>query len=52
MNKIKLLMYTVLSLISATIAWVLYFLADGVAKFSDAWDSGADHYHKKVIGRT
>ena len=49
MKKIKLLFYSILSMGSALVAWVLYFLSDHVAIFSDAWDKGADHYHDKVI---
>lgn len=48
MKKIKLLIYSLLAMGGALVAWTLYFLADHVAKFSDAWDEGADHYHKQV----
>lgn len=49
MKKIKLLLYSILSMGSALVAWALYFLADHVARFSDAWDHAADHYHDKVL---
>ena len=49
MKKIKLIFYSVLSMASVLLAWSLYFLADHVARFSDAWDQAADHYHDKVL---
>jgi len=52
MDKFKLLLYTVLSMIGLLIAWVLYFFADRISKFAEAWDMGADHYHDKVMERT
>jgi hypothetical protein len=51
MKKIKVFLYSILAMGSALVAWALYFLADHVAKFSDAWDKGADHYHNKVMER-
>lgn len=51
MNKVKLILYSFLSMAAALVAWFLYFLGDHVAKFSEAWDSGADHYHNKVTER-
>lgn len=51
MDKVKLILYSFLSMASSLVAWFLYFLANHVSKFSHAWDSGADHYHNKVMER-
>ena len=52
MKKIKLVIYSFLAMFGALIAWFLYFLAGCVARFSDAFDQGAEYYHKQVTERT
>ena len=51
MNKLKLIIYSVLSMLGILLAWCLYYMADHISKFARAWDMGADHYHNKVMGR-
>jgi hypothetical protein len=51
MNKFKFFIYSFLSIGAAGIAWLLYFLAHHVSKFSNAWESGADHYFNKLTER-
>jgi hypothetical protein len=46
MNKIKILLFSGLSIVASFIAWFFYFIADYVAKFADAWDKGAEHYEE------
>lgn len=49
MKRFNLILFSVLSMMTALIAWVAYFVADTVAKYSTAFDAAADHYHNKVL---
>ena len=51
MDKFKFIMYSLLSVVASFIAFILFFVADQCAKFSDAWELGADHHFKKITER-
>lgn len=48
MDKIKLILFSALSMIGVLIAWGVYYIADIIAKYSTAFDQAADFYHGKV----
>jgi hypothetical protein len=49
MKRFNLILFSILSMMTALAAWLLYFVADTVAKYSTAFDQAADHYHNKVL---
>lgn len=48
MNHFLFIFYSVLSLLASAVAWLFYFIAHHIAKFSDAWELYADHHFRKT----